>query len=201
MELDSIITGRRTVRTYDPSHAMPDDDLHAIIDAARHTPTAFNIQNWRFVAIRDRGVKEKIRRSAWDQQQVGVNSALIAVCADLHAWDQDTDQYWSVNGADTAEHMSRMTRDFYQSRPIMQRDEALRSVGMAATAIMWKAHDLGYRSSPMIGFDHDAVAAAINAPKNVIVGMLIALGKSDDEPYPKTLLARGHSLFYDFFPS
>jgi len=46
-----------------------------------------------------------------------------------------------------------------------------------------------------------ATSAAINAPANVVVGMLIAVGKSASQPYPKTELPRESVLIYDFFPA
>jgi len=201
MEFKDVINTRRSLRDFDNSVEINDEDLNYIIDAARKTPTSFNIQNWRFVAIRDRGIKEKIKRAAWDQAQVGVNSVLIAVCADLNAWNDNPERYWAANGEDTAKNMAGMTVGFYKDRPDVQRDEAMRSVGMSATAIMLAATDLGYQCSPMIGFDPAATALAINAPENVVVGMLIAIGKSASLPYPKTELPRESVLIYDFFPA
>ena len=201
MEFKEVINTRRSLRDFDNSVEINDTDLNYIIDAARKTPTSFNIQNWRFVAIRDRGIKEKIKRAAWDQAQVGINSVLIAVCADLNAWNDNPTRYWEANGPDTAVHMAGMTQGFYKDRPEVQRDEAMRSVGMSATAIMLAATDLGYHCSPMIGFDPAATAMAINAPENIVVGMLIAIGKSASQPYPKTELPRENVLIYDFFPA
>ena len=201
MEFKDVIATRRTQRDFDTSHMMSDDDLNTIIDAARATPTSFNIQNWRFVAIRDRGIKEKIKRAAWDQPQVAVNSVLIAVCADLNAWNDNTERYWDANGEDTAKTMAGMTRGFYDKNPEVQRDEAMRSVGMAATAIMLAATDLGYASSPMIGFNPVDVGTAINMPANQVVGMLIAIGIPQGIPYPKTQLTRAQVMIYDFFPA
>ena len=201
MEFKEVIDTRRSLRDFDNSVEINDTDLNYIIDAARKTPTSFNIQNWRFVAIRDRGIKEKIKRAAWDQAQVGINSVLIAVCADLTAWNDDTERYWAANGEETAKHMAGMTQGFYKDRPEVQRDEAMRSVGMAATAIMLAATDLGYQCSPMIGFDPAATGAAINMPDGHVVGMLIAIGKSASLPYPKTELPRESVLIYDFFPA
>jgi nitroreductase len=97
--------------------------------------------------------------------------------------------------------MAGMTRGFYNGKPQTQRDEAMRSVGMAATAVMWAATDLGYACSPMIGFDPDATGAAINLPEGHVVGMLIAVGKSNSAPYPKTEIDLAEILKYDFFPS
>jgi nitroreductase len=201
MELDDLLQKRRSIRQFEEAHVMPDDDLHAIVDAARSTPTSFNIQNWRFVAVRDRGIKEKIKRAAWDQAQVGINSVLLVLCADVKAWDRDTERYWQANGEETAAAMTGMTKGFYKGRDEVQRDEAMRSVGMAATAIMLKAEDLGYATSPMIGFDPAAVGAAINLPEDHVVGMMIAIGRPTAAPYPKTTLPRGEVMVYDFFPA
>ena len=77
----------------------------------------------------------------------------------------------------------------------------MRSVGMAATALMLKAVDLGYATSPMIGFDAGESAKIVNAPDDIVVGMMIAVGKSTGTPYPKTELPRGEVMVYDFFPA
>ena len=194
------ILKRRTLKDFDQNHQIDDNELNIIIDAARSTPTSFNIQNWRFVAIRDRGLKEKIKRISWDQPQVAVNSVLIAICADLKAWNDSPQRYWANSTKETAEYMASITQTFYNNNAQLQRDEAMRSVGMSATAIMFAATDLGYACSPMIGFDHDSLAGIINLPENHVIGMLIAIGKSTSEPAPKTLLARTETLIYDFFP-
>jgi nitroreductase len=178
---------------------MDDYELNCIINAARMMPTSFNIQNWRFVAIRDRGIKEKIKRSSYNQSQIAVNSILLAVCADLNAW-KNARRYWKDNGPETETSMSTLTHAFYSGNEQLQRDEALRSTGMAATAIMLAATNLGYSSNPIIGFNQSEVSTIINLPDNHIIGMLIAIGMSNEPPIAKTLLPITDVLIYDFFP-
>lgn len=200
-EFKDLIDRRRSVRDFDPSHGILDEDLNYIVESAMTTPTSFNIQNWRFVAVRDRGIKEKIKRASWNQTQVASNSVLMLLCADLKAWDKDPERYWVANGAEVAATMAEMTRGFYNGKTDIQRDEAMRSIGMAATAIMLAATDIGYKCSPMIGFDPVSVAEIINLPEDHVVGMMIAIGKSDSDPYPKTTIPIREALIYDFFPS
>ena len=59
MTLDETIKGRHSTRTFtdDP---LPDEDLRAIVDAARWAPSGDNSQPWRFLAIRDGELKNKI---------------------------------------------------------------------------------------------------------------------------------------------
>ena len=42
---------------------------------------------------------------------------------------------------------------FYEGKDQLQRDEAMRSCGIAAQTIMLAAKSMGYDSNPMIGFD------------------------------------------------
>jgi nitroreductase len=56
-----VVKGRRSVRKFLPT-PVPDEDLLAILDAARAAPTSGNQQPWKFLVLRDRdrleGLKE-----------------------------------------------------------------------------------------------------------------------------------------------
>ena len=58
----------------------------------------------------------------------------------------------------------------YEGREQLQRDEALRSCGMAAQTIMLAAKALGYDTCPMAGFDPEAVGRLINLPPDHVIG-------------------------------
>ena len=68
----------------------------------------------------------------------------------------------------------------------MQRDEAMRSTGMAAQTLMLAAKDMGYDTCPMVGFDFDAVAEIINLPKDHVISMFVAVGKGIKEPHGRS---------------
>lgn len=61
-------------------------------------PTAFNIQNWRFVVVKDTELRREIRKVAWDQPQVTDASALLILCADIRAWEKSPARYWENAG-------------------------------------------------------------------------------------------------------
>ncbi len=67
----------------------------------------------------------------------------------------------------------------------MQRDEAMRSCGIAAQTLMLAARTLGYDSCPMIGFDPDAVAKLIRLPGDHVVAMMLAIGKATAPANPR----------------
>jgi hypothetical protein len=78
-----------------------------------------------------------------------------------------------------------MVKPFYQGREQLQRDEAMRSIGIAAQTLMLSAKSMGYDSCPMIGFDADVVAKLINLPADHTVGMLLTIGKAAKPAFTK----------------
>ncbi len=83
METEEAIKNRRSVKHYDPAHQMTDDEINKLLSLAILAPTAFNIQNWRFVIVSDPELRKQIREVAWDQSQVTDTSLFIVLCADF----------------------------------------------------------------------------------------------------------------------
>lgn len=86
MNVSQAILERRSVKAYDPQHQMTEAELNQLMSLAMLSPTAFNIQNWRFVVVTDPALRKEIRAVSWDQAQVEEASALIVLTADLQAW-------------------------------------------------------------------------------------------------------------------
>lgn len=172
------IEQRRSVKHYDPNHEMGDETLTKILEAATQAPTSYNIQNWRFVAVRDSETKRKLRAAAWDQAQVEEASVAIVICADLKAHSRDPERYWKNAPQQVRDMLVPMLGDFYEGKPEIQRDEAMRSAGMAGQNIMLAAKALGYDSCPMIGFDPEKFAEIIKLPEDHAICMLVVVGKA-----------------------
>ncbi len=85
-----------------------------------------------------------------------------------------------------------MIAPFYGSNPQLQRDEAMRSIGIASQTLMLAAKSMGYDSCPMIGFDPIKVGEIIQLPENHVIGMMITVGKAI-----KDANARGGQLPYE----
>lgn len=62
MDLLKAIKTRRSIRRYKPTK-VPDDLINSIIDAARHAPSAHDIQPWEFVIVKDKRVKERLAKT------------------------------------------------------------------------------------------------------------------------------------------
>jgi nitroreductase len=49
MQTEETTNSRRAVKHFDSAHQMSNDEIKKILSLASRSPTAFNIQTWRFV--------------------------------------------------------------------------------------------------------------------------------------------------------
>ncbi len=185
MNTQETILARRAVKSYVPDFVIPEVDEKKLFELVRQAPTSFNMQNWRFVVVKDKALRQQICKAAWGQAQVTEASLLIVLCADVKAWNKQPERYWQDAPEPVRNALVPMIKPFYEGRDQVQRDEAMRSVGIAAQTLMLAAKDMGYDSCPMIGFDADAVGKLINLPDDHVVGMLLTIGKAAKPAYPK----------------
>lgn len=178
MELFTAIESRRAVKHYDDTVQMPAADFHKLMQAVLLSPTSYNIQHWRFIRVTDKQQRQRLQAAAWEQEQVSTASELIILCADTQAWQDRPERYWADAPQEAQDILIPMLTDFYNGKSQLQRDEAIRSCGIAAQTLMLAAKSMGYDSCPMIGFDSDAVAKLINLPENHLIGMMITIGKA-----------------------
>ncbi len=185
MDFFDTVAQRRAIKQYNPGHKISQDEVKKLIGAAMLSPTSFNIQHWRFVVVSDPALRADIRAAAWGQAQVTDASLLVLLTADVKAWAKQPERYWRNAPAETQQVLVPMIGQFYEGREQIQRDEAIRSVGMAAQTLMLAAKAMGYDSSPMIGFDADKVGQLINLPQDHVIGMMIAIGQATSDAKPR----------------
>lgn len=186
MNVTDAIQTRRAVKAFDPEHVMSEVEIERLMGLAMLAPTAFNIQNWRFVLVQDPELRKQIRAVAWDQSQVTDASLLVVLTADTRSWEKDPQRYWRLAEQPVQDYLVPAIHNYYAGREQVQRDEAMRSCGIAAQTLMLAALDMGYQSGPMDGFDFAAVGKLINLPEDHVIAMFVVIGKGIRPPYPRS---------------
>jgi nitroreductase len=185
MDTFDAINQRRSVKAFDPAHRFTASEETKLFEAAIQSPTSFNMQNWRFVVVRDTELRKQIRAAAVDQAQATDASLLIVLTADLKAWKKSPERYWRNAAPEIQKLVTGWMGPFYEGKEQLQRDEAMRSCGIAGQTIMLAAQAMGYDSCPMIGFDQVKVAEIINLPSDHVIGFMIAVGKPAKPAMPR----------------
>ena len=185
MKVSEAIHARRSIKQFDASHRMTEAEIQQLISLSMLSPTAFNIQNWRFVVVTAKALRQKIRAVSWGQAQVEEASLLIVLVADLMAWNKEPSRYWKDAPKPVQDYLVPAIYQYYDGKPEVQRDEAMRSCGMAAMNLMLMAKSMGYDTCPMDGFDFDKVAELLNLPKDHTPAMFVCVGKGIKEAMPR----------------
>jgi nitroreductase len=200
MNVSTAIETRRSIKAYDADHRMTQAEIDRLMSLAMLSPTAFNIQNWRFVVLQDPALRQQVRAVSWDQAQVTDASILVVLVADLKSWEKQPQRYWKDAPKPVQDFLVPAIDLYYRDKEQVQRDEGMRSCGMAAMTLMLAAKEMGYDSCPMDGFDFDAVAKLLNLPANHTPAMFVAIGKGIKEAWPRGgQLPMNEVVIYDGF--
>ena len=192
MNVSTAINSRRAIKFFDSGHRMSDAEIDQLMSLALLAPTSFNIQNWRFLLVKNPDLRRELRTVAWDQAQVTDASLLVVLTADLKSWVKEPIRYWESAPQPVQEFILPAIETYYNGHEQVQRDEGMRSCGIAAMTLMLAAQEMGYASCPMVGFDFEKVGKIINLPADHVIAMFVAIGKGTKDAW-----ARGGRLTMD----
>ncbi|WMJ69645.1 nitroreductase family protein [Stenotrophomonas sp. 24(2023)] len=185
-----FLASRRTTNLFDPDQRLDDAQLRDLVRIASTAPSAFNLQNWRFIAVRSEEAKQRLRAVAWDQAKITDAAATFIMVGELA--DHRTLPARLQGAVDAGFMPAEMVpgwegaaRSLYADQPQRQRDEAVRSATFAATTLIHAARTLGLGAAPMIGFDADAVAREFGLGTQDVPVMLLAIGVALPENWPQ----------------
>lgn len=179
----SILEARTTVGRFDSTYMLDDAMIAELVRLATQAPSAFNLQNWSFIAVRSQVMKERLVSLAYGQRQVGDAAVTYIVCGTLNAYlDLKERLQPSVDSGIITESIQRtwveMATSSYAEKPQMQRDEAIRSASLAAMSLMTAARELGLDSGVLGGFDPEGVSEEFSLTQDEIPIVLVTVGRA-----------------------
>jgi len=184
MDTLEAIKNRRSIKSF-KNYTMTRDEINQILESAVLSPTSYNIQNWRFVIITNQDLKAQLCALSYGQRQVAEASLVIILCADLKAWAKTPERYWKNIPEEPRKSLVNGIKQAYAGNPVLEKDQAIRSCGIAAQTIMLAAQSMGYDTCPMEGFDYDKVGNLIHLPDDHIVTMMVVVGKKAKDAAPR----------------
>ena len=75
------LQNRYSVKTFDSSRKIKDEDWNLIEQALLLTPSSFGLEPWKFLVITNQELKAKLRPCSWGQTQIEDCSHLVVFCA------------------------------------------------------------------------------------------------------------------------
>jgi len=184
------ILSRRATKYYDPAVTLSDDLIRELVRIATTAPTSFHMQNWRFIAVRTPEAKARLSPIAWNQPPITDAAVTFIVCGQLADSSVIPERLAPVveagiMSATLVPDWEIPARGLYQDYPQRQRDEAIRTGAIGATAMIYASLSLGLGSTPMIGFDAEAVAREFGLAEDEVPVMLLSIGAERPGNWPQ----------------
>jgi len=206
-EFKKVIRDRHSVRKYDPSWKISDEEIKDLLGEAILAPSSSNLQPWRFLVITDQELKEKLLPIAHNQQQIVDSSVVIAVLGDVEAYRNAETIYDQALAAgimplEVRDMMVKNISNGYPSMgPARLKEVALIDGGLISMQLMLAAKARGYDTVPMGGYNAEAFREMFQIPERYATVMLIAVGKAAVEGRPSVRLPLEDVTFWNGFGS
>ncbi|WP_256814916.1 nitroreductase family protein [Cytobacillus sp. Bac17] len=195
-DFKEIITGRRSIRNYDPTVKISREEMAEILEEASLAPSSVNLQPWRFVVIDSKEGKETLAPLAkFNQRQVETSAAVIAVFVDMKSETfiekiYDTAVEKGYMPADVRDKQVPSIKGLMENMTFEQKKEMnLIDAGLVSMQLMLAARAHGYDTNPIGGYEKDRIADAFHLDKERYYPvMLISIGKAADQGYKSVRL-------------
>jgi nitroreductase len=167
MDLMQAIRARRSIRNF-LDKSVEEELLLAVLEAGRLAPSARNMQDWRFIVVRDAATRSLLAKAARDQQFVGQAPVVIAACGTSDLVMTCGQPAYAIDVAIALDHMT-----------------------LAAAAF-------GLGTCWIGAFYEDLVKEILGVPPEIRVVALLPLGYPAEEPEPRPrksldeIMAREH---------
>jgi nitroreductase len=197
----ALIEQRVSANLFDATHELADAQIEELVRLATRAPTAYNLQNWRFIAVRTPEGKARLRRLAYGQAKVleaAVTFIVIGQHPDHRALAERLRPFVDTGlmHAETASGWQESVRTQYADAKAA-RDEAVRSATLGAATLIYAAEAQGLSTGPMGGFDADGVSREFDLGPDEVPVMLLAVGRAATGNWPqKSRRATGEVLHF-----
>jgi nitroreductase len=209
MTVEEAIRSRRSIRRYDPSAPVAEDDLMKILEAGRLAPSGINMQSWVFVVVRAPESRQRLAEEAMllpaNTQMCREAPVLLVCCARLDAADELAERLRDLADAGLVEEeliapLARRYQSSFSRMPESDRREYMvLNLTIAATQMVLQATALGYGTCWLKGFSEKRVRRILNVPADLHVSSIIPLGRPAESPPPRNRKPLEQTVVWDHF--
>lgn len=159
MNVFEAIENRQSIRAFE-RESVSEEQVERLVDAARHAPSAGNIQPWEFVIVRRPQKKRQLSIAALNQNFIQDAPVAIVVCA---------------NEARSGQRYGNRGVKLY----------CIQDTAAAIENMLLAAYAMGLGACWVGAFREDIVRKALNTPAHVRPVAIIPVGYASEKPAPR----------------
>lgn len=181
ISIQQLINTRASINHFQPNRPLNKDTITTLINLATKAPTAYNMQNWNFIAVQSVDAKKRLKSVAFDQQKIIDASVAFIICGKLDGYQQLQNV---LKASVTTNIIEQRVADSWitqatatlENNEVSQRDEAVRSASLAAMTLMLAAQDMELGSCAIGGFDTLKIAQEFSLTANQLPVLIVVIG-------------------------
>ncbi len=182
---------RYATKIFDPEKIVSEEDVHTILESARLSPSANGGEMWKFIVVKNKEIREKLKVVSDNQPKVTDASHLIVITYRTDASESLTKERLERTAKIQNEDVNKLTnlkKMLENTVSQKQKDGTLeswiRSQSYIPLGIMIEtAALLGIDGGPMEGFEPNKVNEILGLKeKNLKSITMLALGYRGDDP-------------------
>ncbi|MDQ3557502.1 MAG: nitroreductase family protein [Gemmatimonadota bacterium] len=176
---------RRSIRSFEPE-PIPRDELDEILRVTGLAPSAFNLQPWRFVIVQSPKTRERLAGAAYNQRQVRSAPATLVLYTDMRDTLENVNEviHPGLNAEQRAATRDTVLGSFAGKSDAEREAWGAEQGNIVLGYLLLAAEAHGYQTSPMLGFDAEAVKRVLDLPEHVRIPALVAIGRGTEEGFP-----------------
>ena len=171
MEVFEAIITRRSVRRYQ-GKPVEWDKVITILEAGKFAPSAGNLQNFKFVAVRDEDIRKQIAESCLQQTWMTEAPVHIIVLSE----PEKIKRFYGIRG---------------------ERLYDIQGGGAVIENMLLTAHSLGLGSCWVGAFDEGKIRDIQNLPEDIAVHGIVTIGYSAEKPQMPPKYRIEHIVFIE----
>ena len=192
LSVHNAIASRISIDRFIPDTPVDDSTIAELIRMATLAPSAYNMQNWRFIAVRSQEGKARLKTAAYGQQKITDASVAFIVCGLLNAHQLlatflQPSVEENIMAQHTADAWVKQATASHENDATLQRDEAVRSASLAAMTLMLAAEGMNLGSCPMVGFDEQQVSRDFALAEHELPLMIVVVGRALESNKPQKI--------------
>ena len=171
MEVFDAIRTRRSIRKYKDKQ-VPWDNIVTIMQAGKYAPNAGNLQNWKFIVVKNDAKRKAIVKACLQQEWMEMAPVFIVMVAE----PEKAERFYGTRGA---------------------RLYTIQGCAAAMENMLLTAHSLGLGACWVGAFDEDEIFRILNLPEEKTVQGIIVIGYADETPQPPPKYRIEHMMFFE----
>lgn len=162
MDIMKVIHERQSIRKY-REEDIPEEILIEIVEAARRSPSWANTQTWRFIIVKDKGIKEELSKTLSEKNPAkeAIRKAPVVLCL------------VSQKGvAGFSRGIPRTSKgDYYMF-----------DAGIAMEHVVLAAWNFGLGTCHVGAFNHEEAERILGVPESFTIVAMTPIGYFDEKP-------------------